>query len=375
MSSPFHTGIDAATALAQLCCDQQSLPQGAPTSPIISNMICRSLDRDLDRYSATHKSKYTRYADDITFSTQMPQFPKSIAAASHDNGADARVRLADDLVSIFTRHSFKLNFDKIRISSSHERQTVTGLLVNNSPGIPAEWWKNLRAMIHAVEAYGLASASRTWKEKFDTRIRNSESPNIGLVINGKLMFARMVVGSRDPKYLRYANCWLGIGGDHVAETVRRDTVRLEASMDGNTTEYKYDLAVSFASDQEARVYDFFAAFEEAGLRVFFAPEQQRQGLFFGKDLPQELKKAFQSESRWCVIFASKEYIRKNWASFERQIIVDSFIQRGNRDYVLPVKFDDVQIDGLPDSLGHMSPADGDDEHIADVIVNRVRQES
>lgn len=375
MAQPLDVGSDAATAIAQLCCDETALPQGAPTSPILSNMICRRLDRELTRLAEDHNCNYTRYADDLTFSTPMEQFPAAIAKCTRDNGSDIEVALGNDLTTTIARNSFDINYAKTRLSLNSSRQTVTGLVVNDTVSIPKEWWQELRGMIHAVEAYGLANASAIWKANFDTRSRSGDSPEIDLVINGKLLFARMVVGRRNQKYIRFTNWWYRVGGDRAAETVRMDTAVVEESMSNNDVDYKFDLAISFASDQEARVDCFFRKFEAAGLRVFYAPELQRRGLLLGKDLTQELKRAFQSESRWCVMFASEEYIRKNWAGFERQIIVESFIQRGNRDYVLPIKFDDVQIDGLPDSLGHMSPADGDDNHIADAIVNRVRQES
>ncbi len=374
MAHPLNLGTEAALAMAQLCCDDTSIPQGAPTSPILSNMICRRLDRELTRLADDHNCIYTRYADDLTFSTHMVQFPAAIAKCTKDNESSINVVLGKNLTSIIEHNSFHINRSKIRVSLHSNRQTVTGLIVNDTVSIPKEWWRDLRAMVHAVKTYGIQNSSKVWAERFDTRSRAGESPALDAVINGKLMFARMVSGSEHPKYIRYARSWLDAGGDFVDDTIRKDLSRLDNLVSRNESSYKYDLAISFASEQEDRVYAFFNAFEEAGLRVFFAPELQRRGQFFGRDLPDELKRAFQSESRWCVVFASNEYVSKNWAGFERQIIVDSFIQRGNRDYVLPIKFDDVKIDGLPDSLGHMSPADGDDKHLAGVVVSRVRQE-
>lgn len=68
MSSPFSFSYEIATVFAHLCTYAGKLPQGAPTSPYISNLICRSMDRDLMALASRHRCTYTRYADDMTFS-------------------------------------------------------------------------------------------------------------------------------------------------------------------------------------------------------------------------------------------------------------------------------------------------------------------
>jgi RNA-directed DNA polymerase len=66
---PYNFNKLVSTTLAKLRCYNRSLPQGAPTSPIISNMICAKMDRQLSKLARDHNCTYTRYADDITFST------------------------------------------------------------------------------------------------------------------------------------------------------------------------------------------------------------------------------------------------------------------------------------------------------------------
>jgi RNA-directed DNA polymerase len=68
-------GRDAATTLAHICCHEDALPQGAPTSPILSNMICAKMDRELLALAKQHHCVYTRYADDLTFSKKTGVFP------------------------------------------------------------------------------------------------------------------------------------------------------------------------------------------------------------------------------------------------------------------------------------------------------------
>ena len=78
MSEPFNVPQAGATILAQLCCHRGVLPQGAPTSPVISNIICSRLDRQLMKLAQSHNCFCTRYADDITFSKTRTAFPAEI---------------------------------------------------------------------------------------------------------------------------------------------------------------------------------------------------------------------------------------------------------------------------------------------------------
>jgi RNA-directed DNA polymerase len=79
MSAPFNIPEKGATILAQLCCHRNALPQVAPTSPIISNIICSRLDRQLMKLAQSYHCFYTRYADDMTFSKTSTSFPQRLA--------------------------------------------------------------------------------------------------------------------------------------------------------------------------------------------------------------------------------------------------------------------------------------------------------
>lgn len=81
---PYNLSEEVAVVLAQICCHSGKLPQGAPTSPIVSNMVCARLDSQLRLLAKEFKCIYTRYADDITFSTKLLAFPKDIAYASDE---------------------------------------------------------------------------------------------------------------------------------------------------------------------------------------------------------------------------------------------------------------------------------------------------
>jgi RNA-directed DNA polymerase len=144
MGKPYKLPAPVATILAQICCHKNELPQGAPTSPIISNMICAKLDSQLQDLAWKNKSFYTRYADDITFSTTLLEFPVEIASV--DFAFD--VTLGHELQRIINENGFNINPKKTRAFPRHKRQEVTGLTVNKSPNVRRKYIMQIRAMLH-----------------------------------------------------------------------------------------------------------------------------------------------------------------------------------------------------------------------------------
>lgn len=140
---------DAATVIAQICCHQGRLPQGAPSSPVVTNLICRSLDNALVRYCQKHGAHYTRYADDITISTNTKYFPEHIAL--HQSGS---WQVSDTLAGIIGRYGFSVNPKKTRMSSRKGRQSVTGLVVNKKVNISRNYYRDVRAMVDRFVRFG-----------------------------------------------------------------------------------------------------------------------------------------------------------------------------------------------------------------------------
>jgi hypothetical protein len=143
-----------APTLARLCCYTPSpwsreiarLPQGAPTSPAISNLLCRRLDARLDGLAKRSGGNYTRYADDLTF---------SFKEATIDLG---RLRWWVDQVC--QQEGFVINHAKFRVIRRSQRQIVTGIVVNDSLHIRREDRRRFRAILHNCERHGLQSQSR-----------------------------------------------------------------------------------------------------------------------------------------------------------------------------------------------------------------------
>ncbi|UYH55556.1 retron Ec67 family RNA-directed DNA polymerase/endonuclease [Qipengyuania sp. SS22] len=150
----FQLKQPVALALAQLTCHKARLPQGAPTSPVISNLIGHILDMRLVKLAEKYGCTYTRYADDITFSTNKKTFPKQIAKSRICDENDWRI--GRDLKKAIESCGFRVNAQKTRMQYFYSRQTVTGLNVNAKPNVSREYYKNVRAMCNQVITDGVA---------------------------------------------------------------------------------------------------------------------------------------------------------------------------------------------------------------------------
>ncbi len=206
IASPYNLPPDVATTLAQISCHNDELPQGAPTSPIISNMICHRLAGDLQTLAMRHRCTYTRYADDITFSTTRLTFPHHLAEIFTTLGTP-QLRIGDELQSAIQSNGFKINESKSRLQLTHGRQEVTGLTVNKFPNVSRRFVRQLRATFHAVDKFGWDAAEKEFHLRYDRRSRRpgSAQPPLRWVLLGKLNFLKMIKGEDDLVYRRLRN--------------------------------------------------------------------------------------------------------------------------------------------------------------------------
>lgn len=148
----FALNEKVATVLAQIACFENSLPQGSPCSPVISNLIAHVLDVQLVRIAARSGCLYTRYADDLTFSTNARMFPEAIAKCADDNAnlwtVGSKVQRALD------KCGFTLNPVKTRMQYWRSRQEVTGLTVNRKLNSRREYRQLVRAMVNRLVKKG-----------------------------------------------------------------------------------------------------------------------------------------------------------------------------------------------------------------------------
>lgn len=202
-SPPFNLDLNVASTLAKIACFQNSLPQGSPSSPAISNIVCYKLDKKMLNFCSKHNVKYTRYADDITLSSNEP-FPELLVTRTSDN----LVVLGKYLRKIIESNGFTINESKTNYSWNNERKEVTGLIINEKVNIKKVYLKELRALLNNCEKHGTyETAKRYFKVKCDYKTEyNKHSTlirNFFKVIEGKLNFVGMVRGKDDLVYQKY----------------------------------------------------------------------------------------------------------------------------------------------------------------------------
>ena len=201
MGKPYNLPPGVATLLAHLCCFEGRLPQGAPTSPVISNMICAKMDSQLQRLAAANRSTYTRYADDMTFSTARRTMPTTIAVAN-DLG---QIQPGVELQTIITENGFTIHPEKIWLRGQDRRQEVTGVIVNEFPNLPRKFINQVRAMLHAWERYELPAAQSEFAARHDHKHRRpgTSAPRFEVVLKGKIEYLGMIKGTSSSTYLRF----------------------------------------------------------------------------------------------------------------------------------------------------------------------------
>ncbi len=201
-SHPFGFNDAVATTLAQICCYDGFLPQGAPSSPVISNFVCRTLDNQLQRFASKYRLSYSRYADDITFSTNRSHPPEEVATI----GQDGRIALSEELMNIVSGNQFEINYDKVRYSLKNNRQEVTGLIVNTKVNVRRTYIRQIRAMLHAWRKFGLERAAAEHFERYSAR-NMPEYPGLAFrkILIGRINFVRHIKSDDADKV--YANLY------------------------------------------------------------------------------------------------------------------------------------------------------------------------
>ena len=171
----FSLHPDVATVLAQIICFENRLPQGSPCSPVMSNLIGHLLDIRLVGLAAEMKCVYSRYADDLTFSTNKNSFPVELVVPGAFSHAWV---VGSALESAINKCGFKVNDKKTRLQYRNSRQDVTGLVVNDKVNIPAPYRRLARAMAHKLFEFG--------KFKIERSIIDAEGKVLALSVDGNI---------------------------------------------------------------------------------------------------------------------------------------------------------------------------------------------
>ncbi len=202
--APFNFSQEIASLLAGLCAMKEThksesgelynsyvLPQGAPTSPIITNMVCDKLDRRLAGLAKRFGLHYTRYADDITFSSMHNVYKKD-------------GKFFTELNRIIQDQGFTINDKKTRLQKRTDRQEVTGITVNQKLNVTRKYVRDLRNLLYIWDRYGYNVAVGKFLPiyKADKGHVKKGNPNMENVIDGKLLYLKMVKGEEDSVFQR-----------------------------------------------------------------------------------------------------------------------------------------------------------------------------
>lgn len=165
------------------------LPQGSPTSPTLTNILCKKLDRRLNGLANRFGATYTRYADDITFSSQHniykdEEFKKELKRIIEED------------------QKLVINPKKTRLQKAGYRQEATGLIVNDKVNVRRKYVKQIRMWLYYWEKYGYQKAQQIFKRDYIADKGHVKNMNAHLVnvLDGKLEFLKMVKGTEDGTY-------------------------------------------------------------------------------------------------------------------------------------------------------------------------------
>lgn len=176
------------------------LPQGSPTSPTITNILCKKLDKRLTGLANRFGAKYTRYADDITFSSphniyQKGEVPVLNSKGHYDN-------FTTELNRLLKEENLLINERKTRLQKSGYKQEVTGLIVNEKVNVKQRYVKQIRMWIYYWEKYGYVKAEHIFKNDYvaDKGHVKKHVSDLKYVLGGKLEYLKMVKGEEDSTY-------------------------------------------------------------------------------------------------------------------------------------------------------------------------------
>jgi retron-type reverse transcriptase len=313
IAKPFEIHPDVATVIAQICCFNNYLPQGAATSPVVSNIVASILDNRIIKHVRSHRLIYSRYADDITLSAKR-NFPREIAHVS-----DGRTIIGEDLANIFSRASFEINEKKSRLQSKYDRQEVTGLITNKKVNIPAEYKNKVRTAI-----YHWIQDPKEAERKYFIEILKLNPDEVELTedgrklkhnIYGRLSFIAMVKGKDDPTYVKLIL--------KMAEHDKTPPKFLKLIKE----EYKmYDVFLCHASEDKAAIVEpLYEALTKIGVHAFYDSKE----IAWGDSLIETINKAL-IKSQYVMAVMTDNSVVKAWPQKEINAVLNGDISGGTK---------------------------------------------
>lgn len=276
---PFNFNDTIADAIAGLCCTEMEangekswvLPQGSPCSPILTNIVCNTLDHKLHKLAKKFNLRYSRYADDITFSGNRNVFQKD-------------GKFIKEFNQIITKQHFSVNEKKTRVQNKNQRQEVTGLVVSDRVNVTREYVRSLDNLLYIWERYGEADAYTKFIVHYIPKQNlYKRRPNMRCVIQGKLQYLKMVKGSDNEVWRRLQRRYNKLSG-------------VASSTESAVIKYRYTI-----SDFEKKIGQKlqFDINDRAVLRCFFSINGQHT----------EVSLSRYSRTRFSNVIVQKDYAK------------------------------------------------------------------
>ncbi len=212
-----------AAIIAQLCTCDGVLPQGAPTSPAISNLIARRMDGELIRFAKEHGFRYSRYSDDLVFSGKTRRNLSALVEVDKDTYSYVA---AEPIRSIVESNGFHINNAKTKVAFRKQKQVVVGAIVNKKVNVDRKYVRQIRTLLHLARksTKDALEAHQKWSGR-------KRSKSISKVIRGKIEYIRTLKGSSDSVFVSLAESFNGVfAGEKPIEIMHK----LESKADGYT---------------------------------------------------------------------------------------------------------------------------------------------
>lgn len=197
LAKPFEANEKIATKLAQLVIYENKLPQGAPTSPIIANIISLQLDHQLIQIAKKYKMVYTRYADDLTFSSYSKKIDQNI--------------VLNEIEKVLNDNGFKLNQQKTRTQYLFQKQLVTGIKVNQKINLNREYIRQIRSILFSWYTKGIEEATLIHFHQYNKQrskyANETKMESFKKIVLGKIIFLGQVLGKENPNYIKFKHIY------------------------------------------------------------------------------------------------------------------------------------------------------------------------
>lgn len=176
--------------------NEEVLAQGFATSPTLSNFICREMDKEIASIATAQGITFTRYADDLTFS-------------SDTDILRSQGELVQQVKAIVERYGFRLNEEKTHLQRRGRRQEVTGLMVTEKVNVSRRYVREIRSLLYIWERYGYEDACqaawKSYRQQHGKTKGHQHCVPLNAVLRGKLNYMKMVRGADDPLYQRFVS--------------------------------------------------------------------------------------------------------------------------------------------------------------------------